>query len=490
MRLGFYKSIILYFSITVSFSFNNEISGKFIYDTDLSKNELYLLNERLELQTYDLETGILKYSSKIISENSQLKKNKTWSGLYAGDVNLSRTVLTGLMDNLILKKIENNKFYLFHDGGGLVLSIENFKLTRVDNSFPFMNKFFGDFILKNDKIYHFGGYGLFRSNNAMLLFDGGNSNQWNEVNYKNNLPSEIKGGLASFFSLLIDSDYYILGGNSSFNTERIFNKSILKFDFNDFSWTKLGNINLDLSDESLILGSGNWFYVFGEKFFHFIDIEKSSIYKYKYKLGFSPADLGSLESFISYNNTFENINTLDISDVTLNIFKNHNSKSETVILSKYKLGNMIDIDSISELPLLKYEQSRNQFFIPMLIVLMIIIINLLHKGMSKGIKKINNKLFNFEEDELFFLNTKISIDNNTVEIIKMLIEKEKITSYDVVSKLVDNGLSYDYASKVKNKIIESLNEKFIFVTGSKEPFIKVSKSSQDKRIQILSLISS
>ena len=126
----------------------------------------------------------------------------------------------------------------------------------------------------------------------------------------------------------------------------------------------------------------------------------------------------------------------------------------------------------------------------MLIVLMIIIINLLHKGMSKGIKKINNKLFNFEEDELFFLNTKISIDNNTVEIIKMLIEKEKITSYDVVSKLVDNGLSYDYASKVKNKIIESLNEKFIFVTGSKEPFIKVSKSSQDKRIQILSLISS
>ena len=156
MRLGFYISIILYFSITVSFSFNNEISGKFIYDTDLSKNELYLLNERLELQTYDLETGILKYSSKIISENSQLKKNKTWSGLYAGDVNLSRTVLTGLMDNLILKKIENNKFYLFHDGGGLVLSIENFKLTRVDNSFPFMNKFFGDFILKNDKIYHFG----------------------------------------------------------------------------------------------------------------------------------------------------------------------------------------------------------------------------------------------------------------------------------------------------------------------------------------------
>ena len=65
---------------------------------------------------------------------------------------------------------------------------------------------------------------------------------------------------------------------------------------------------------------------------------------------------------------------------------------------------------------------------------------------------------------------------------------KQITSNDIVAKLVDNGLSYDYASKVKNKIIESLNEKFEFITGSNEPFINISKSSQDKRIQILSLI--
>ena len=44
-----------------------------------------------------------------------------------------------------------------------------------------------------------------------------------------------------------------------------------------------------------------------------------------------------------------------------------------------------------------------------------------------------------------------------------------------------------HASKVKNKIIESLNEKFEFITSSSKPFIKISKSSQDKRIQILSL---
>jgi predicted DNA-binding ribbon-helix-helix protein len=63
-----------------------------------------------------------------------------------------------------------------------------------------------------------------------------------------------------------------------------------------------------------------------------------------------------------------------------------------------------------------------------------------------------------------FLNTSINLDNNSLEIIKMLHENDSITSNEIVARLVDNGLSYDYASKVKNKIIESLNEKFEFIT--------------------------
>ena len=87
-----------------------------------------------------------------------------------------------------------------------------------------------------------------------------------------------------------------------------------------------------------------------------------------------------------------------------------------------------------------------------------------------------------------FLNTSISLDNNALEIIKMLHENDSITSNEIVARLVDNGLSYDYASKVKNKIIESLNEKFEFITGSTTPFINISKSTQDKRIQTLSML--
>ena len=491
-------SLILFFIFSYSFSFNNEIKGKFIYDTDINKNELYLFTNLLELNTYDLETGLLKYSSQItLDDNAQLN-NRTWSGLYTGDVNLSADVMNGLMNNLKLKKLKNGIFYLFHTGGGLVLSLENDKLNRIDNSFPFMNKFFGDIIKYDDKIFHFGGYGLFRTNNTMLLFDEGNSNQWDEVKFENSIPSEIKNGLASFFSLLNGSDYYILSGNSSFNNERVFNKSILKFDFEKYTWDKMGEINLDLSESPLIIPSETCFYVFHKDFFYQVQLLKEKMLKFEYSRDFNVESLGnsapynrSDQSFLSINKKGEEFGIVSMNNYDnkfIHTFKPHNGKINTSILNKYKLDEIINIDSAKEIPLFKVEQSRNQFFIPMLIVIIIVIINLFYKIIKKDVKSVSKSLFNFDNDELYFLNTKINIDNNAIEILKILQENDQITSNDIVAKLVDNGLSYDYASKVKNKIIESLNEKFEFVTGSNEPFINISKSSQDKRIQILSLI--
>ena len=223
-------------------------------------------------------------------------------------MNLSPDVMNGLMDNLTLKKLDNGEFYLFHNGGGLVVSLENNELNRVDNSFPFMNKFFGDFVNYNDKIFHFGGYGLFRSNNTMLLFDEGNSNQWDEVTFENNIPSEIKNGLASFFPLLIDSDYYILNGNSTFNNERVFNKSILKFNFEKYSWENLGEINLDLSGNPLIIPSETCFYVFDKDFFYHVNILEERMLKFEYNRDFNVQSLDNSAPYNRNGQSFLSIN--------------------------------------------------------------------------------------------------------------------------------------------------------------------------------------
>ncbi len=488
----------LFFIFKTSFSFDNEIKGKFIYDIDLNKSELYLFDNKLQLKTYDLDTGILKYTNQINFTDKVQLNNMTWGGLFTRDINLNTEVINGLMKNLKLRKIENNKFYIFHDGGGLVLSIENDELNRVDNSFPFMNKFFGDFIIYNRKIFHFGGYGLFRTNNTMLIFDEGNSYQWDEITYENDIPTEIKNGLASFFPLLIGSDYYILSGNSSFNNERVFNKSVLKFDFENYSWEKLGDINLDLSGNPLIIPSETCFYIFDKDFFYQVQILKGKMLKFDYQRDFNVESVGKNtpynrfnQSFLSMNKKGEEFGMVSMNNYDnkfIHTFKQHNGKINTSIINKYKLDQIIDFSSENEIPLFKVEQSRNQFFVPILIVFIVIIINILYQGMNKDKILTASQLYSFEDDELFFLNTKINTDNNSLEILKMLLENEQITSNDVVAMLVGNGLSYDYASKVKNKIIESLNEKFEFVTGFDKPFIKISKSSQDKRIQILSIL--
>ena len=491
-------TLLILFNVFLVFPFNNEVTGDFAYDYDISKNELYIFNNFFELNTYDLNTGILINTRKIIKPVKDELNNRTWNGLYSGNIDLSPEVMSGLLNNLILRKIDDEKFYLFHDGGGLVISLENNSLNRVDNSFPFMNKFFGGFIKYDNQIYHFGGYGLFRTNNTLLVFDEGNSNQWDEITFKNKEPQQLQYGIASFNHLLIDSNYYIIGGSSSFNNERFYNNSILKFNFENYNWSNLGEINLDFSDNPLIIPAETCFYVFKKDFFYQVQILKEKILKFNYKrdfniesLGSSPAYKRASKTFLSIDNTGEEFGVISMNDYDnkyIHTFRNHNGKVNTSILNKYRLDDIIDVDSLDEIPLFSVEQSRNQFFLPMLIILLIIIINLLYKGLKSDKVLTRSKLYNFENNELFFLGTKINLDHNSVAILEMLIENDQITSNDIVSKLVENGLSYDYASKVKNKIIESLNEKFEFITNSSVPFISISKSPQDKRIQILSLL--
>mgnify|MGYP001968989409 CR=1 FL=1 len=475
---------------------SNEIKGSFAYETDIKKSELYIINNNLEFNTYSLDSGILKSSIQIITDDSEKLENKTWGGLY-DSFKLTPRVLNGLMREVTLKKIDG-RFFLFHDGGGLIIEILGENLVRKDNSFPFMNKFFGDFRSYDKKIYHFGGYGLFRSNNALLLFDEGNSNQWDEVTFKNGIPDEIVDGIASFSSLIIDSDYYIIGGNSSINNDQFFNQSILKFDFNNYEWSNLGDINLDLSNNPTIIASETCFYVFDSDFYYEIKISKGKIVRYNYKKDFNIQSIGSKYPYSKENKTFVSIDQRDnrfgvvnmhhLDNKYIHTFKPHNGKNNTSLLNKYKLTNIIDLSSEKIMPLYKIEQSRNQFFIPVLIVISILIINVLYRGFRKEKVSIPTKLYSFKNDELLFLNTKINLENNSLEIIKMLHEKDSITSNEIVARLVENGLSYDYASKVKNKIIESLNEKFEFITGSTNQFINIAKSPQDKRIQILSIL--
>lgn len=476
----------------------NEFNDKIIYEFDEKLNELYVLNEKLEFSTYELSTNSIKNKIKIKISDYLNLESINWKYIVKNQFfEIDKNV--GFSD-LKLIKFNDNGFKIVHKGGGLMINLKNGILIREDNSFPFMNKFHGDYFEFQGEIFHFGGYGLFRSNNTLLKFDKGNSNQWDEIPYQNALPNEISKGIVSFSSILVGNEYYIIGGNNNFNGVNQFNTSILKFNLKTYVWKKIGEINLDLSSNPLILTSEDSYYIFEKENLYIATIGNYELTKYDYNFDFKPSLLGNsiqmkdkpmtFISEFSKGDEFSDTSNDPISNKKIYTFKPHNSKYETKILQKYNLSEIVDIKSKTEFPLLKNEQSRNQFFIPILILISIIIINLIYKALRKSEMTKNKKikLYRFENNELYFNETKIEIDNNSILILNMLSKSENITSNDVVSALVKNGLSFDYASKIKNKVIESLNDKFNFLTSSEEPFIKLSKSKIDKRIQVLNML--
>lgn len=500
MRYYSFLYLLIFLNFFTFFSADpkfNEFSGEFLYDFDSELNELYILNEKLELSTFELSTNLLKDNSKIKIPNYFELESMDWNYIIKNqliDVNKNLG-----FSELQLIKFNDNGFKLVHKGGGLIIDINKGFFNREDNSFTYMNKFLGDYFEFESNIFHFGGNGLFRSNNTLLKFDKGNSNQWDEIQYQNELPDEISNGISSFSSILIDSRYYLIGGRSSFNGKYKFNNSILRFDLIENKWKNIGEINLDLSSNPLILSSDSSYYIFEKEHVYIATVGDYKLLKFNYNYDFNPGLILSNNvqmrdrplSFISensegnkYSNTFNNtyLNKIIYS------FKPHNSKYGAKILRKYRMDEVIDFNSESNIPLLKNEQSRNQFFIPLLILISIIILNLIYKALKDPKKERSTKLYRFENNQLYFNETKIDVDNNSILILNMLSNNENVSSNDIVSTLVKNGLSLDYASKIKNKVIESLNDKFNFITSLDEPFIKLSKSKVDKRIQVLSLL--
>ena len=492
----------------VTKDFDGQIDDKieqFHYDHE--STTLYYLNSSLKLNIIDFKSNKVN----IIPLNTTQDFLSTLPNTWVPNIPLNATVelIDSQVINQIYKKLSEltivmseKELFLIDNGGGMVfkINLNEFIVERHDLSFTTMNKFGGDVFVYNDDIYHHGGYGLYITNSTLLKYNK-NYKTWDEIVASSEFPNPK--GISNHTSLIWNDEYYIIGGNSTVNQELINNNKLIKYNFKTNSWQSLGNLNFDFNDneEIHVTSYKEYFYIFDSAsgLVTTINVEKMETKSYSMTSGdeFSNGKIANnrqivfvcnhLYSRLTPEKSFEKQKHV-FENGSINYFVANNSTYQASIFKSLIMSDFVVLKSKKDLILFEQVRSRNEFIIPIIIVLVILILNTFYKNYKKGKDLIIQKLYSFEDGVLLFKNKEIALDENSKMIIELLQSKDQVSSNDVVALLVDNGMSMDYASKIKNKTIERLNEKFEFITGSKENFIQTLKSKEDKRIQVIQLL--
>ena len=475
------------------------------YHYDHKTTSLYYLNSSLKLSIIDFKSN--KVNIIQLSTAKDFSSNVPINWVPNVALNAQKELLDSQFTIQIYQKISeliitmsNNELYLVDNGGGMVLKIDlnNYKINRHDKSFTSMNKFGGNVFTHNEDIYHFGGYGLYRTNSTLLKFNQ-KYKTWDEIVVVDRFPN--KNGITNARSLIWEDKLFLIGGNSTENQVETNNNKLLSYDFNNKSWRSYGSINFDM-DYNAVSTANNYFIIYDSELnrIKVIDVDKLKLNSYNInpELEFEKGkDVRAIIFNCSHLYTglkqkkqgkVVDLKFTSLEDVSINYFSGNTRTYQASIFKSYKFFDFVDLKSKENLVLFKEKRSRNEFIIPLIMVLTILLINTFYKNYKEDSVVVSQKLHSFKDGILVFKTTEISLDDNSKLLLEFLYSKQSVSSNEIVTLLVNNGMSMDYASKIKNKIIESLNEKFEFITALEQKFIKTSKSKEDKRIQILSLI--
>ena len=399
--------------------FDGEIKLNSIFHHDNQNNYLYILDNELRLTKVDLETGLSTFNQTRLTNKKTpyefnsftLENEQVRMANIQGKTSIYEKTLKNIINDFSLINVDD-KILLVHNGGGIVMKIEENIISRLDDSFATMHKFMGDLFVRKGQVYHFGGYGLWRTNNIMLKFyDGENqSQQWEEIISSNGFPNGLNKGIANFTSSIYDKEnYYIFGGQNTYNGQKNYNNSLYNYDFNSDKWTNLGEVNYSFSSEDIILNSKNLFYIFSRTGIYILDVKKLSFSKFNYSNDFSYNRLSKNqnENFISnyHNETIDSYDIMKFDKTKLYTIRGHNSRYGVSNIYNYDISQVIDINSEENISLFTKQRDRNDFFIPILIVVIVIMSNLMYQGIVKGKNPKVKELYDFVDNKLSFLNT-------------------------------------------------------------------------------------
>lgn len=353
-----------------------------------------------------------------------------------------------------------DKLYISSVGGGMMYSIVNDTLKRIDNSFNHKMTIQSAVFSHRDTIFKFGGYGYWSARKFMTYF----SFETMEWEFYKQTGLNSPPGSHNFNWTISGDDFYFFNGrivdvNNGLMSGR--NDDIWKFDFTSRSWSNLGKINLSDYSYSMVKSntdSSGSSYVF----------DTSTLENSIYKLNFQNNILSTFDipnkysgigqwSFIENDTIYELRPKIFVKTPLKEIF-NDSTREDTKLYN----SSQTLIDGFAR---------ALMFFI--LIVVILYFLNDLNikskpRLTSQGIK-VKRELIRLSDVE--------------IKILHKLLKLNEVLSVDLYNTVEDKNLSFPQNNRIKVSAIKSINSK-IYKSLGVDHFINSKKLLEDKRVSI------
>ena len=355
-------------------------------------------------------------------------------------------------------EFNQRRAYLLYPGGGILYEFFDGSINRVDSSFAQRNQYAGAFFSYNNQLYLLGGYGFWKTKSILTKFNF-NSGDWEYIKTNGVAPEGISNPV---FSLKDNNLYLFDFFERPQNQSPIKNPNLYSLNLETLTWKKGGLINPSFIGEKNTSGD-RFFNINGKvlinkmespRIFE-IDLDNNKIKRFAdnlllYKSGGKSIVKNSM-IISSVRNTSNNTNSItyyDLSDLNKNVVSEEYFIRGSISFVNYLIGGGIAL------------------------IIILIFLWLSNDRVSKSYFVRSNSLFNS-------LN-QINLDPDEAKVILLFTKKEIIPNKEILVLFEEKGKTKDFATKRKNKTIESLNKRFKRVFGKN--IIVKEKDELDSRL--------
>ena len=364
----------------------------------------------------------------------------------------------------------DKKGYLISNGLGLVYTFNNNEISRIDNSFDFRNKYLSSLFAFQNRVFSFGGYGLFTDKNNLIYFDD-DAKEWFEYNYFPNVTQPPPR--RSAISLVDESNLFILSGfrkitDKQLNVSVEFLLDLWHLDLNSHIWKYRGETtisdllepNVDLRFVKIVPYKGNHLFITNYSCL-LIDIKNNFIQKFE---AFNSAIMTGA-STISYN---------PISNQFMIISNNHiNGKNKPVFISEQEFLS-------GEVRVYELLRKTNNSYI--FLIFFVLIPFILFFILQKNTKNVKDKILKNRDN----IRQQLNLYEN--RILDELLENENsILENPYILSFYEPNMSYESKTKKLRISLKKMNRVISENIKSSKGVIVKENSNYDKRIRIIRL---